>query len=76
YKLAAEMQKAAAALRLPIISTSWILRQVYADAPGQGTTVFKMGAQGRIASAEVQKIFEELLPEAVAKKQSTTQKKG
>ena len=75
YKLAAEMQKAAAALRLPIISTSWILRQVYADAPGQGTTVFKMGAQGRIAAAEVQKIFEELLPEAVTKKQSTTRKK-
>lgn len=75
YKLAAEMQKAAAALRLPIISTSWILRQVYADAPGQGTTVFKMGAQGRIATAEVQTIFEELLPEAVTRAKTTTRKK-
>lgn len=72
YKLAAEMKKAAAALRLPIVSTPWILRQVYADAPGQGKFVWKMGAVGRIATAEVHRIFEELLPEAAA----TTSKAG
>ena len=68
YKLAMEMQKAAAALRLPIIKTFWRLRQVYADAPGQGTVVWKMGAPGRVATAEVEQIFSELLPEAVTAK--------
>ena len=77
YKLASEMQKAAAALRLPIIKTFWRLRQVYADAPGQGTVVWKMGAPGRVATAEVEQIFEELLPEAVVKRKcKPTKKRG
>lgn len=71
YKLAAEMQKAAAALRLPIVKTFWRLRQVYADAPGQGTVVWKMGSAGRVAAAEVEQIFQELLPEAVTKPKLT-----
>ncbi|TWT35183.1 MinD/ParA/CobQ/CobA-like protein [Posidoniimonas corsicana] len=76
FKLAAEMKKAASALRLPIVSKPWILRQVYADAPGQGKFVWKMGAAGRIGAAEVQKIFEELMPEAIAtNRQSSRSKK-
>lgn len=75
YKLANEMQKAAAALRLPIIRTFWRLRQVYADAPGQGTVVWKMGSPGRVATSEVEQIFEELLPEAVAKSKRKPKKK-
>jgi len=69
YRLAAEMEKAASALRLPIVSTAWTLRQAYADAPGQGTVVWRMGAPARVAATEVQQIFAELLPEAI-KKQS------
>ena len=30
--------------RLPLASTAMILRQVYADAPGQGAVVWKLGA--------------------------------
>ena len=77
YKLATEMQKAAAALRLPIVKTFWRLRQVYADAPGQGTVVWQMGAPGRVATAEVEQIFDELLPDAVTStKRKPTKKKG
>ena len=69
YKLAAEMEKAAMALGLPIVSTFWRLRQIYADAPGQGATVWQMGSPGKVATNEVQQIFEELLPEAVLEPQ-------
>jgi len=76
YRLAAEMEKAAAALRLPIVSTAWRLRQVYADAPGQGTVVWRMGSTARVAATEVQQIFAELLPEAVKKHTVTKAKRG
>lgn len=78
YKLANEMQKAAAALDLPIIKTIWRLRQIYADVPGQGTVVWKLASRGRRAAAEVEQIFEELLPEAVNKNKGIrkTKKKG
>lgn len=65
YKLASEMEKAAAALRLPILSTIWRLRQIYSDVVGQGTVVWKLGSRGRRATEEVDQIFRELLPEAV-----------
>ena len=49
-------------------SIALILRQVYADAPGQGTVVGAMGRRAKEAAAEVEALFRELLPEAVAKR--------
>ena len=40
------------------------LRQVYADAPGQGVVVWQLGARAREASRQVQQLFRELLPQA------------
>ena len=39
YRLTQDMKEAAAALNLPMAETHLTLRQVYADAPGQGTVV-------------------------------------
>ena len=63
YRLTQDMRDAASALKLPIAQTSLTLRQVYADAPGQGSVVWKLGA--REAADEVDRLFRELLPEAV-----------
>lgn len=49
-------------------SRALTLRQIYADAPGQGAVVWKMGARGREAAAEVDQIFREILPEAVKRR--------
>ena len=65
YRLTQDMKEAAAALKLPLLSSSLILRQVYADAPGQGAVVSNMGRRGAEAAAEIDAIFSELLPEAV-----------
>ncbi len=68
YRLTSDMKEAAAALHFPLASVSMILRQVYADAPGQGQVVWDMGARARQASEEVQRLFSEILPDAVRKK--------
>ena len=47
YRLTEDMRQAAKALELPIAKHAWVLRQVYADAPGQGTVVWNMGARAR-----------------------------
>jgi len=47
--------------------TPMVLRQIYADAPGQGAVVWNLGARAREASEEVQRIFSEILPEAKSK---------
>jgi chromosome partitioning protein len=60
------MKDAAAALNLPLASGALILRQIYADAPGQGAVVWNMGTRARVAADEVDQIFGEILPEAVA----------
>lgn len=39
YRLTRDMKDAAAALNLPLADTAMILRQIYADAPGQGAVV-------------------------------------
>lgn len=67
YRLTEDMKEAAKALQLPMAKCPLILRQIYADAPGQGQVVWNMGARGREASEEVNRIFCELFPEAKAK---------
>ncbi len=67
YRLTQDMKDAAAALSLPLASTAMILRQIYADAPGQGAVVWDMGARARDAADEADQLFRELLPHAVRK---------
>jgi chromosome partitioning protein len=68
YRLTKDMTDAAAALALPIASSAMTLRQVYADAPGQGAVVWKLGSRAKDAAQEVEQLFCEILPEALAKK--------
>jgi chromosome partitioning protein len=65
---AQDMKDAAAALELPMAKTALTLRQIYADAPGQGAVVWQLGARGREADDEVETLFREILPEACASK--------
>jgi len=67
YRLTQDMKDAAAALSLPLASTAMILRQIYADAPGQGSVVWDMGARARDAADEAGQLFREILPHAVRK---------
>jgi chromosome partitioning protein len=64
YRLTKDMKDAAAALHLPLARVAMTLRQIYADAPGQGLVVWRMGARGREAADEMQSLFAEILPEA------------
>jgi hypothetical protein len=68
YLLTKDMKKAAAALKLPLASRPMILRQIYADAPGQGRVVWNMGSRGREAAEEVDHIFREILPDAAKRR--------
>jgi len=52
---------------LPMASSAMILRQIYADAPGQGAVVWDMGARARDAATEADQLFREILPHAVRK---------
>jgi chromosome partitioning protein len=65
YRLTQDMREAAALLKLPIASTAMILRQIYADAPGQGAVIWDMGSRAREAAAEVDRLFRELVPDAI-----------
>lgn len=65
YRLTKDMKDAAEALALPMASTAMILRQIYADAPGQGSTVWGLGARAAEAAQEVGQLFREILPDAV-----------
>ena len=53
--------------------TPMILRQIYADSPGQGAVVWRMGARGREAAEEMKRIFSEILPEAKARRRKPKQ---
>lgn len=64
YRLTNDMREAAAALQLPLAETPLTLRQIYADAPGQASLVWRMGSRGRDAADEIDRLFEELLPDA------------
>lgn len=68
YRLTQDMKDAAAALELPLATTALTLKQIYADAPGQGAVVWQLGARGREAADEVDALFREVLPEAIASK--------
>src|SRR5438105_5759247 len=54
YKLTQDMKNAAAALGLPVAKTALTLKQIYADAPGQGAVVWHMGSRGKDAAAEIE----------------------
>jgi chromosome partitioning protein len=64
YRLTQDMKDAAEALELPLAKTALTLKQIYADAPGQGAVVWRLGARGREAAGEVEALFREVLPEA------------
>ena len=68
YRLTKDMKDAAAALNLPLASRPMILRQIYADAPGQGAVVWNMGSRAREAAEEVDHIFREILPDAAKRR--------
>lgn len=65
YRLTQDMKDAAAALSLPMATTAMTLRQIYADAPGQGNVVWKLGSRAREATNEADHLFREILPQAV-----------
>jgi chromosome partitioning protein len=75
YRLTREMKKAAGALGIRMAKTHLTLRQIYADAPGQGTVLWEMGARGREAADEVETLFRELLPEACAARAARRQRR-
>jgi chromosome partitioning protein len=64
YRLTKDMKDAAAALNLPLADTAMILRQIYADAPGQGDVVWHLGSRAAEAAAEITRLFHEILPDA------------
>jgi chromosome partitioning protein len=68
YRLTKDMKDAAAALDLPLASTAMILRQIYADASGQGAVVSTLGSRAREAADEVDRLFREILPDAIVHK--------
>ena len=53
YRLTRDMEDAAEALKLPRADTAVVLRQIYADAPGQGTVVWRMGFRAHQATREM-----------------------
>lgn len=65
YRLAQDMRDAAEP-GLRITGSALTLKRSYADAPGQGSVVWRMGTRSKDAAAEVQALFETLLPNAVA----------
>jgi len=76
YRLTRDMKEAAAALDLPLAKTAVALRQVYADAPGQGALVWRLGARGREAGDEIRSLFRELLPDRKPKNRRATKKRA
>jgi chromosome partitioning protein len=70
YRLTQDMKDAASALELPLAKTAVTLKQIYADAPGQGAVVWHLGARAREAACEIEALFREILPDACASKTS------
>ena len=71
YRLTQDMKDAATALSLPLAATHMTLRQVYADAPGQGAIVWDLGARAEEAARETDRLFREILPQAVRARAAT-----
>lgn len=63
YRLTRDMKDAASALSLAVADTPVTLRQIYADAPGQGAVVWDMKARTTDAVDELDALFAEILPE-------------
>ncbi|MBX3436106.1 MAG: ParA family protein [Planctomycetaceae bacterium] len=64
YRLTKDMKDAAVSLQLPLAQTHMILRQIYADAPGQAAVAWQLGSRAREAADEVNQLFREILPQA------------
>ncbi len=62
YRLTRDMKDAAAALSLVVAETPVTLRQIYADAPGQGSVVWDMKTRNHAAADELDQLFAEILP--------------
>ncbi len=65
YRLTKDMKEAAAALELPMAKTPLVLRQIYADAPGQGAVVWHLGSRGHEAAQEIKALLKEVVPEGL-----------
>ena len=66
YRLSQEFLATAKSLDVP--ATSGLrLRQTYADAPGQATVVWRMGARGAAAADEIRGLFAEVMSDERAK---------
>ncbi len=76
YRLTQDMKDAAAALSLPLASRAMVLRQVYADAPGQGSVVWNMGGRAGDAASEISDLFAEILPSAVRSEAAAVAARG
>jgi chromosome partitioning protein len=76
YRLTKDMENAAKSLKLRLASSALTLRQIYADAPGQATLVWKMGTRGKEAAQEIEKLFRELFPAVSAKRRKPTKSRG
>ena len=73
YRLTQDMMAAAAAFDLHIAETPLILRQVYADAPGQGAVVWNLGSRAAEATREIHRLFREILPDVYAGKNQSSE---
>ena len=62
YRLTGDMKDAAAALNLPLAEQVITQKQVVADAPGQKSLVWNLGARGYSSGREFQEVFREVLP--------------
>ena len=60
-RLSTELLTTARQIGIPMVKTAIHMRQVYADAPGQDTTVFAMGARGKEAVDELEVVFTEVM---------------
>lgn len=60
-KLSRELLFASETIGVPMANTPVHFRQVYADAPGQGKTVFSMGYRAKDAVDELNILFDEVL---------------
>jgi chromosome partitioning protein len=74
YRLTQDMRDAAARMKLPVAKTPLTLRQVYADAPGQGAVVWHLGARAAEASRQVQQLCREILPHVKKRKPAPERK--
>jgi chromosome partitioning protein len=74
YRLTQDMKNAAEVLKLPLASKAMILRQIYADAPGQGAVVWNMGSRAREAAKEMDELFREILPDVAGKRVTVRQR--